>query len=707
MKRLILIIVFLPSCLFPQAWSGILDPTRAIDWSQAGATHINDVRTLCTTSACNTVTGGSVTAATINAAILTMTSGQYLQIPSGSFTLSGCILVQPAHQGITLRGMGASSTLLIFSSASCSYSSGTANILAVSNDTSGRSAPANIANWTASSLTSTLTVGTYTRFSSFIQLSSKTALSIGSQVVLDQLDLNADPGNVALYVGCEFGTANGGTDTSPACYQDGFPGGYTRGNNTVGLMRGQQQVVNVTSITGTGPYTIGISPGIYADNWDGGATGLLDQKPQAWWSSSPVADVGFENFSIVPSSSTYAALWWRNCTGCWAKGIAVNGANTSAPGTPWMGIAYEMCNHCTTQDSYFFANNVTDSYVVGLDGGSDNLTVNTIMQNPGSTAFTSADCEGCVAIYNFGVNPRYVSSNAWSTQSNDNHAYVMFMLTEGNIGTGLYSDSFHGTHVLDTYFRNRMDGQQQNCNGIGSGSPNPPVAAGCTLANTHTIPIILNPGARQHNLLGNVLGTPGYHNKYLTTPSSTTNENTSIINAGYYPEGKFGTVLDSLPYPTSMFWGNWDTVHGSQQFNSAEVPTGLPAYSNAVPGSTTLPASFFYSSKPSWWPSSKTWPPVHPESTTGGNVGQCAGGIYQTSEVNSGSLCSGGTFSTIGGGLVTSIPAMDCYLNVMGGPPTGTGSALSFDASVCYPANATTTPVAPSATIFSMLRGNK
>jgi hypothetical protein len=36
------------------------------------------------------------------------------------------------------------------------------------------------------------------------------------------------------------------------------------------------------------------------------------------------------------------------------------------------------------------------------------------------------------------------------------------------------------------------------------------------------------------------------------------------------------------------------------------------------------------------------------------------------------------------GGHINEIPAMACYLNTMGGPPTGTGGVLSFNAGNCY-----------------------
>ena len=49
------------------------------------------------------------------------------------------------------------------------------------------------------------------------------------------------------------------------------------------------------------------------------------------------------------------------------------------------------------------------------------------------------------------------------------------------------------------------------------------------------------------------------------------------------------------------------------------------------------------------------------------------------------------------GGHAYTIPAQDCYSNIMGGPADGTGNVLSFNAATCYskPASATNLTVVP------------
>lgn len=772
MRKFVFVLLLCSSACSPafaQLWSGVLDPSRAVDWSGAGVVGGIPSATyaLCTTAACNTVAGGSVSAATINAAVSSASPNSYIPLPAGSYSLSSCILIQPPVHDVALRGAGANSTFLTWTANTCSYG-GTFNIAIVSNDTNGRNAPTNTATWSG---TSSGGAGTYTKGDTSITLSVLTGShvpTVGDVEYLDQLDDPSDP--TGLYIGCEL------PDGSPACYSGAAPGGYSRsasfsvtqvdpntpssgkatytgsfslcgsnacagypfafsglitannvtasvissttttlvisngsaasqtgaGGTAKGLYRGQMQMVTVTSVSGTGPYTVGISPGIYAPNW------RTSQQPQAWWSSNSVHNIGLESFSITPSTNSFGAVWWRNANNLWFKGMRVAGANTATPNNTWMGIGIEGCAHCEVRDSYFYANlNTTtapdffgtDSYVVGANGASDLLVENTIMQAPGSTLFYSADCEGCVAAYNFGPNARFAGSNTWNNGNNDHHAVVLFSLAEGNIGVGLYADSFHGTGAFNTQLRNRWDGREQNCNATGAGSGSP-VPAGCWIMDTHSVALILNPGRRYYNAIANVFGTPGYSTHYLVTPSSgTATENTSNINEGYYSEG---STNDSAVALTTMLWGNWDVATNNVRWNSAEVPSsGLPngnLYANAVPtslctASIPCPASFVHSSKPAWWPSGKAWPPIGPE-VTGGNVGQCSGGTYRSSEATSLSQCSGsgGAFAVVAGGRVTSIPAMDCYLNVMNGSPNGDETtALAFDPTACY---STTTPAA-------------
>jgi hypothetical protein len=249
------------------------------------------------------------------------------------------------------------------------------------------------------------------------------------------------------------------------------------------------------------------------------------------------------------------------------------------------------------------------------------------------------------------------------------------ILYEGNIGSGIYSDNFHGSHHLMTVFRNYWNGYQKNEGNF---------------TNSATTPIILGAYSRFYNIIGNVLGNCARHSVYESVVG-----NVHSLPAIY--ELGFGNSIpdDVHTVTTLMRWGNFDCVTNSNRFVSAEVPSGLPGlqgpYANPVPSTLTLPASFYLTSKPSWWPSGKAWPAVGPD-VSGGNVKYCSGGSQTGTYVTGSAQCPGGTATVLAGGRIQSNPAMDCYLEIMGGSPDGMGGVRNFNASLCYTSAAKINP---------------
>src|SRR5712691_7875382 len=90
-----------------QSWIGILDPTRAIDWSKAGvAGGIPNRSTVCATL------NPGATSAQIISAINACPSGQVVFLNAGNYTnLSG---MSVTRSNVTLRGAGADQTKLFF-----------------------------------------------------------------------------------------------------------------------------------------------------------------------------------------------------------------------------------------------------------------------------------------------------------------------------------------------------------------------------------------------------------------------------------------------------------------------------------------------------------------------------------------------------------------------------------------------------------------
>src|SRR5207245_5852907 len=108
--------------------------------------------------------------------------------------------------------------------------------------------------------------------------------------------------------------------------------------------RGQTQLVTVSAISGSGPYSVSISPGLYMPNW------RSSQAPGAWWSNSlPITGVGIEDLSIDVSgvSGGTTNVIFYTASNCWIKGIRSIKANGQHV---WL---YQTA-HTTVRDSYFF-----------------------------------------------------------------------------------------------------------------------------------------------------------------------------------------------------------------------------------------------------------------------------------------------------------------------------------------------------------------
>src|SRR5271155_1314087 len=76
---------------YAQQWTGIIAPSRATNWSNAGVLGgiPSGSWTQCATAACTALaTPSNVTAANINAAIAGAPPNTYVLLPAGSFTIS-------------------------------------------------------------------------------------------------------------------------------------------------------------------------------------------------------------------------------------------------------------------------------------------------------------------------------------------------------------------------------------------------------------------------------------------------------------------------------------------------------------------------------------------------------------------------------------------------------------------------------------------
>lgn len=633
-----------------QLWSGVLSPSRAIDWSQAGVTGgIPNVTTPCPTATLGAAGQAatfvqSVTAAQIRTAITACSgsSPRVLTLNPGTYNLAGGIDFTGAPN-VVVRGSGADQTLVKFTGQiGCSFFAGT-NVCMESSGTNGFGGDGTYD--AAATWSSGFAPGNSTISLSAMVKGAITGLKIGNLIFLDQLDDGSAPSNDVFYSGKQ---GVGSTEGSS---------GNGRTN------RGQQQPVVVTSLCGSttsnactagnAPWSIGISPATRLPNIGG-------NTPQAWWNNGvPLQHVGIENMSLDYTNSGAgggAGVFMFQCVNCWVKGVSSINSNVISRHV-WM---YQSA-HNSVVDSYFYgAGGAADGYGPDTFNGADNLVQNNITQHV-SEPFEHEGCVGCVAAYNYSADDFY-NANAnpqWQQASQYQHAVGnAFNLFEGNSYIATNSDDIHGSSNFTTIFRNYYSGRDM-------------AITGGKAKTDMTIPVSLQTYQRFANVVGNVLGLAGYHTAYQciatgTTDNCSSNGNLAIYVVGYGDNEGFSCSgggcnvnlpNDPLSGTSLMRWGNYDTVNKAVRFVSSEVPSGLANYANPVPASQALPPSLYLNSKPTWW-GSTPWPAIGPD-------------------------VAGGTIANLAG-HANLIPAATCYLTVMQGPIDGTVGALTFNASRCY-----------------------
>jgi hypothetical protein len=101
-----------------QLWSGILDPSRATDWTQAGIQGgIPSRTTVCAQVSPSNDTTGTTDTTKINNALHECGSNQVVQLSAGTYYSTGLTFGSPAVNNVTLRGAGPDKTKIIFSGA--------------------------------------------------------------------------------------------------------------------------------------------------------------------------------------------------------------------------------------------------------------------------------------------------------------------------------------------------------------------------------------------------------------------------------------------------------------------------------------------------------------------------------------------------------------------------------------------------------------
>ena len=596
---LISILLLFPALSYGQAWSGVLAPSRAIDWSNAGlpATFPDGettpnpwtppTRTQCVTSACNTVSGGTVTVASINAALSSAPAGTYVLIPAGTFSLSGTIQMA---SNVTLRGSGAQATIL----------SGTPGI-----------------NWGANGTGSwggaTLLTASPAKGATSVSVTSASGLSGGMLVRMTQCmtGFSAPNANFTHYSGGWVASCTGTvSDPGTAWVCGGFSQCDRNGNRNETNPHYQAQNLWIPS-GGIRGNTVSFSSPVESPLWSTGNSVAL-----SWMSSSVVVGAGLEDVTWTNNvwgiiAGTYA---------CWLKGNRF-----IVTGTPTMT---SFNSHSLIANNYFVTTDGTlDTVTLGAyenddtSGSSDLLFLNNIFI--GAYIEESASNSGMVMAYNYFAGSSDGGTLSYAGEFQHSPGGQILFLREGNIAAINQDDDTWTTHNFDTWFRNWDSGSDAL---TGKGNPNP-VDMGCF--------------TRFDNVIGNVVS------------SSLSTSYAAIL--GNCREGLDSTGLSQA---SQMIWGNYTVCNDNAACSTtgsaiwAQNPTSSslstwPAaqtYANINSPSQSLPASFFMNSMTahpsggtglSWWKTCSSWttfptscasyttppmPPIGPDVTGGQNI---------------------------------------------------------------------------------------
>ena len=384
----------------------------------------------------------------------------------------------------------------------------------------------------------------YTKGTTQITLSSTSGLQAGYVLVLDQLNNTSD------------GITQNGTEGCPYCSRQAGA-------------RARQQNVTVTAVNGN---VVTISPPLYADH-------SASLSPQAYWWGSSVEMCGIEDMTLDHSNNGSQYGIRLECyKNCWVKNIKSLNSNRGHIYTS-QGMRAEI-KHCYL---YGTRNAQSQSYGMEWSYSSANLCEDNIFEHVTTSIQTGAATSGNVNAYNFSTDQYYTQAPSWMISAMANHAaHNNFHLYEGNYCNAINMDFIHGSGSHSTVFRNRLMGWE-------------------TGKTNNTVPILIQSHNRYENIVGNILGKAGFHNKYMVSGSNNSSPYTSIFALGYhetyyaYPQNYDQPVVDTI-----IIKGNYNPV-----------TNGIP--SSETIGGDTLPNSYYLGSKPSWF-GNRPWPPFSPTS---------------------------------------------------------------------------------------------
>ncbi len=385
---------------YAQAWTPILSPRQAIDWSDAGVIAIPARSTHCAQLT------QAATVNQINAALASCPGGETVSLAPGTYTIDGTIRV-PSN--VTLRGAGAELTVLN------AKGTGGGNVISLG---SGSVAfrPYRVTGGAAPGSTS-------------IDVSNASGIQVGMYLVITEI-------NDLTYVS----TAGSGGNCNWC------DGGWTEGGS---LARGQ--IVAVTKVNGN---TVTVWPGLY---------GAYTNIPVAVPFNMSENRAGVENLQVYANNTGYAANFGMSeCAYCWIRGVESNYTDGDHVEVYW-GFHDEIRDSYFS-NAYLHSPGTHDSDIQIAFKTSASLIENNIIERTHVSIMLEWGAAGNVVSYNYTHGEFDSGAINLDIGGIDFHgAHPQFNLLEGNILTQIVQDSVWGTSSHTTAFRNWVVGTNRIC----------------------------------------------------------------------------------------------------------------------------------------------------------------------------------------------------------------------------------------------------
>jgi hypothetical protein len=355
------------------------------------------------------------------------------------------------------------------------------------------------------------------------------------------------------------------------------------------------------------------------------------------------------------------------CAYCWVKGVEVNYADGNFIEVHW-GYRDEIRDNYFS-NAFLHSAGTVDSDIFIIYKTSASLVENNIIERAHASIMLNWGAAGNIVAYNYMMGEFDSGTTNFTIGGIAFHgAHPQFNLVEGNVMNLLYPDQVWGSSAYNTIFRNWTTGTGKECVPLtGRATVNCSGSAG-VYAFQASRAMQIGHLSTHYNFVGNVTGSAlqnsliAYGTNHMTHVAILQYPSIRSYDAVAY-NFTFGYGESSDDGTGSGCGGGTAPCHSTDAYSTAFLHGN---YTNAdgnigwASGVTqNLPPSFYQANKPGWW-GSLPWPAIGPD-------------------VN-GASGAGGHAS-----LTASNPAMNCYVNIMGGSDGGPSSPLSnFNASNCY-----------------------